>query len=233
MNIVTNESLIRRNANIGRIASLAGLLILLAGMILSFQSPESFGYSLAALLVGFSLSQIGIYFANRWGRRPRPDELLNQALKGLNRSFALYHYSAPASHLLVGPAGIWVILPRHQRGVITYEKGRWRQKGGGFRLMYMKMFAQEGLGRPDLEVEAEVQAVRKFLDKNLPEDEIPPVEAMLVFTNELAQVQADEAPIPTLPVRKLKEFVRAQAKEKRLALDKAQRIRSLFEEKGR
>ena len=57
----------------------------------------------------------------------------------------------PTAHLLVGPVGVWVLMPRHQAGRITYDenKNRWRQKGGNF---YLKIFAQENLGRPDLEI---------------------------------------------------------------------------------
>ena len=84
MQIVTNESLIKRNARIGQVTSIAGLGVLVAGMIISFTRPELFVWSLVALLAGFTLSQIGISFGNRWGRRPRPDEVLDASLQGLD-----------------------------------------------------------------------------------------------------------------------------------------------------
>ena len=142
----------KRNSRIARITMLGGLLVLAAGMFISFQMPDQFALSLGALLFGFVLSQIGIYFTNRWGRRPRLDELLNQGLKGLDERFKLYHYLKPASHILVGPAGVWVLVPYYQRGTIRYSNGRWRQVGGGLFRTYMKIFAQEGIGRPDLEI---------------------------------------------------------------------------------
>lgn len=223
MEIITNERLIRRNARIGQIASLGGLLILAGGMVISFTKPELFSISVTCLLVGFALSQIGIYYGNRWGRRPRPDEMLNQALKGLDWRYTIYHYSTPASHLLIGPAGVWVLLPRQQRGTITYEKGRWRQKGGN---LYLKIFAQEGLGRPDLELAGEIEALRRFLKKTLPEEQIPEIQAALVFTHDKAIVNADGAPAPTLHIRNLKEFIRKTAKSKPISLDKAKEIQS-------
>src|SRR3972149_1837136 len=113
MEIITNERLVRRNARVGQITSLVGLLVLAGGMYISFTQPQLFGLSLAALLVGFALSQIGIYFGNRWSRRPRPDETLSQALKGLDDRYHLYHYETPASHLLVGPAGVWGVTRRN------------------------------------------------------------------------------------------------------------------------
>jgi hypothetical protein len=224
MEIITNESLIRRNARIGQITSIVGLIVLAGGAYISFtQSQQLVPISLAALLVGFALSQIGIYFGNRWSRRPRPDETLNQALKGLDDRYALYHYSTPAAHLLIGPAGVWVLLPRHQRGKITYEeeKGRWRQKGGN---MYLKIFAQEGLGRPDLEVGSEINAAEGYLAKILSKDEVPEVQAALIFTNDRAEVEADNAPSPTLHVKKLKDFIRKTAKSKPISMDTVKEI---------
>lgn len=225
MEVISNERLIRRNARIGQVSSIAGLLVLAGGMYISIARPQYFSLSMVALLVGFALSQVGIYFGNRWSRRPRPDELLTQALKGLDGRYSLYHYTTPASHLLVGPVGIWVLVPRHQRGTITYQNNRWRQKGGN---LYLKVFAQEGLGRPDLEIGSEVEAVRRYLARLLPDDEIPPIQAALIFTNERTEVLADDAPIPTLHVRRLKEFIRKLAKNKPFSIDRAKEIQQLL-----
>lgn len=224
MQVITNESLIKRNARIGQISSIAGLAVLAAGMILSFSQPELVFISLACLLVGFILSQIGIFFGNRWGRRPRPDELISAALKGLDGSYRLYHYSSPTGHLLVGPAGLWILLPRHQRGTITYEKGRWRQRGGGFFLAYMKFFAQEGLGRPDLDAAAEIEALQRFLKEKFPDEEHPEIQVALVFTNERADIQAEDAPLEAVQIKKLKELIRKTAKNRALPVPKAKSI---------
>lgn len=231
MNIATNEKLIRRNARISQISMVTGLIVLAGGMFISFRSPEQFGLSLVALLAGFALSQIGIYFGNRWGRRPRPDESLNQALKGLDGRYSMYHFITPASHLMVGPAGIWVFLPRNQRGTITYEKGRWRQKGGGLLMNYLKIFAQEGLGRPDLEIENEKSNVGKYLSNILADDNLPEINAALIFTNEQTVIDIDEnadLPAVTLPVGKLKDHLRKFAKTKPISLEKAKEIQGLI-----
>ncbi len=232
MKIVTNEGLIQRNARIGQVTSLAGLIILLAATYLNFRNPEQVGLLWAGVLAGFLLSQVGIYFGNRYVRRPRPDELINKALKGLNRRYTLYHYSTPSSHLLVGPAGIWVLSPQHQRGVISYESGRWRQRGGGVFLLLQKIFAQEGLGRPDRKVAEEVSSLERSMRQELGEDEIPQINGAILFTNDAAQIDANGSPVPALHTRKLKDFIRKQAKEKRLSAEKAQRINQLFELEG-
>jgi len=214
MKIIKNEKLIKRNSKIGQYTSLGALAVLGVGMYISFTRPELFVWAVGALLVGFTLTQIGMYFGNRWGRSPRPDEKLDAGLKGLTKDYSLYHWTTPVSHLLVGPAGIWVLLPYHQRGQVSYSKNRWRMKGGGFLQGYMRIFGQEGIGRPDLEAETEINSIHKALAKELEEDKIPKIQALLIFTNEEAQISADDAPLPALPLKKLKEFIRQRAKEK-------------------
>ena len=190
------------------------LLILGAGMYITFKRPDQFSLSLTALLLGFLLSQIGIYYTNRWGRVPRPDQVLSQALKGLDNKYALYHFTTPASHLLVGPAGVWVLIPKNQKGKIVYEKNRWRQKGGGLFAGYLKLFAQDSLGRPDLEISSETDAIKKYLENLLPENDIPEIKAAVVLTHPDSIVEADNAPSTTIHVQKLKDFIRKTAKTK-------------------
>ena len=195
MKIIRNEALIKRNGRIGQWMSLGALAVLGAGMYLSFTQPSLFVYSIGALILGFTMTQVGMYFSNRWGRSPRPDEQLDAGLKGLPGDVTIYHYAAPAAHLLVGPMGIWTVLPYHQRGTLSYEKNRWRLRGGGFMQRYMTIFGQEGL-------------VRK-----LDEEAVPPINAVLVFTSEGSKIDATGAPLPAVQLKKLKDFLRQKTKE--------------------
>ena len=214
MKIIKNEKLIKRNATIGNWTSIAALVILGGGMYISFKRTELFAYSLIALLVGFTLTQIGMYMGNRYGRRPRPDEKLDAGLKGMPGDFTLYHYTTPASHLLVGPAGVWLLMPYHQRGQVVYKKNRWQMSGGGFLQSYMRIFGQEGLGRPDIEIDKETGALRKYFAKNMEQSEIPEIKSALVFTSDEVEIDSEEASIPALKVKQLKDFLRQKAKEK-------------------
>ena len=220
MNIYRNEKVIKRNARIAQFATMGGLAVLAGGMYVSFRYPEQFAISMGALLVGFILSQLGIFYSNRWGRRPRPDELIDQALKGMDKKFAIYHYVTPVSHLLVGPSGIWILLPYYQRGTITFAKGRWKQKGGN---LYLKIFAQEGLGRPDLEVSGEMSALHNYLEKLLPEQELPELQAALVFTNPKTKIEIPEdeqPPAESVYIKDLKEAIRKASKGKGLTMER-------------
>ena len=140
----------------------------------------------------------------------------------------IYHYITTSAHLLVGPAGIWVLLPKHQRGMITYQKNRWRQKGGGILLAYLKIFGQEGIGRPDLEIESETEKVEKFLTKHLPDIEIPAINAALVFFHPDVNLQVEDAPHPTLTDRKLKDLIRKAAKSKPISMHVVQTIQEFL-----
>jgi len=228
MKVFTNDKLIKRNGRLGQLATISGLLVLAGGMFVSFRYPNYSIFAWVALLVGFALSQIGLYFGNRWGRHPRPDEQLDQGLKGLNDQYSIYHYLTPAAHLLVGPSGLWVLMPYYQVGKIIYEKGRWKQKGGGFMQRYLRAFAQEGIGRPDIDAPAEVESLTNFLKKKIPDQSIPDIHTTLVFTNEKADLEVSDAPILTLPMKKLKETVRKSAKGNSITPEIIQEINELF-----
>jgi len=217
MKIIKNEKLIQRNGKIGQYTSLAALIVLGIGMYISFSKPELITYSVVALVLGFILSQVGMFMGSRWGKSPRPDEKLDAALKGLHSDFSIYHYTASANHLLVGPSGVWVLLPYHQRGQISYEKNRWKLKGGGFLQTYMRIFGQEGLGRPDLEAETEVKNMKKFLTGKLDEAQIPEINPILVFTTDEVELDAGDSPIAALKLKQLKEFMRQGGKNRILS----------------
>jgi hypothetical protein len=226
MIVVKNEKLIKRNGRIGQWTSLGALGVLGVGMYLSFQRPDLFTYSIGALILGFMMTQVGMYFSNRWGRSPRPDEQLDAGLKGLPGDTTLYHYTAPVPHLLVGPMGLWILLPYHQKGMVTYQNNRWRLKGGGFMQGYMSVFGQEGLGRPDVDAAGQVETLTKYLQKRLEGSNIPPVHAALVFTNENTELSATDAPLPAIPLKKLKDFMRQRAKEPDLSGTLLQAVRT-------
>jgi hypothetical protein len=225
MKIVTNNKTIKRNTRIGQIATIASLVILLAGLGMSFQQ-NLLNYSFIALLLGFIISQLGIFYGNRFGRSPRPDEKLTQSLKGLDDKYTIYHYMTPVSHLLVGPAGVWILLPYQQRGTILFDekKNRWVQKGGN---AYLKIFAQEALGRPDMDVKSGQLDLQNFI-KQRAENLTLPVQAALVFTNPKAEVDAANAPSPTITLEKLKDLIRRKAKEEPVSLEQVRLLQNIL-----
>ena len=107
------------------------------------------------------------------------------------------------------------------------EKNRYQQKGGGLLLGYLKIFAQEGLGRPDLDVESEFAGLKKLFKKEFSED-LPPLNAALVFLDPRAEINAEGAPYPALKPDGLKDLLRKAAKTNPLPAETIQRVNRLF-----
>lgn len=180
MKIVRNDKLIKRNKTIGNVASIAGIAILVAGLVLSFNpNPTKTLISFIALIVGFIVAQLSTYFVTRFAREPRYDEVIADNLSKLSNDYTFYVYSSPIAMLLVGPAGIWIPVPTAASGEISYDK-RWRQRGGSFML---KLFGQENIGRPAMDIESNEKEIRKYLGKDMPEEQIPPIKGILVTMN--------------------------------------------------
>jgi len=233
MKIIKNEKLIKRNSKIGQYASLAGLLLVFGTIVFLVQfmrAPESVTQTntfvlWGILFLGIALSQVSMYFGTRWGRRP--DEAIDKALKGLPGDYTLYHYASPVPHLIVGPAGIWLVLPYHMRGNVTYKKNRWRIGGGGFAQSYLRLFGQESVGRPDLEVGSQAASLEKLFRKKFDEgEEIPPIYAALVFLDEKVEINAEGSPLPAVQAKKLREVLRKAAKEQPFPQAELERVKT-------
>jgi len=232
MKIIKNEKLIKRNGTIGNWTSLAAVVILGGAMYATLKYPASsqlLMYSGIAFVVGLILTQIGMYMGIRFGRTPRPDEKLDTGLKGLQNEYVMYHYTTPVSHLLVGPAGVWVVMPYHQRGQITFKKNRWRISGGGFVQSYMRIFGQEGIGRPDIEIDNEIRSLKKHLSKKMDESEIPEINALMVFTDDNVEIDGEDSPVPAMKLKQVKEFMRQKAKGKKLPAETLNELKTAFE----
>ena len=150
MEIIRDENRIAKMKRLSQYATLIGFLFLIGGFVLVFIEIQNLIiFQLLALLAGWIVSQIGIYLAHRYARSPRPDEVLDEAVKSVGRNSRLYHYVLPAPHVLLSPAGPIVFNLKYQSGDISVYDDKWRQKGIGFR----RFFGQEGLGNPYQETE--------------------------------------------------------------------------------
>jgi hypothetical protein len=131
--------------------------------------------------------------------------------------------------LLIGPAGVWILLPYHQRGQVAFKKNRWRMSGGGFMQSYMRIFGQENLGRPDIEMDSEINSLKKYFAKQMDESEIPEINAMMVFTSDDVEIESEDAPIPVMKLKQIKDFFRQKAKEKTLSANMLNRLKTVLE----
>ena len=230
MKLVINEKLIQRNKRIGNITSIVGISILVIGLLLNISpTPERTMISFGALIIGFIISQVSTYFVTRFSRSPRFDEIITENLSKLSNKYSFYVYRAPIPMLIVGPAGLWIPIPVSASGEIYYDK-KWRQRGGSFLL---KLFGQENLGRPALEIEANQREIKKFLLNHFEEDELPPIDGILVSLHPKAVIgDVDDAPNPIVEAEALRRTIRKvdRSRDEELPLEILDQINHLISE---
>lgn len=201
MKIIIDRHAIRRRASLAHAASLGGLLTLLGSVAISMWKPELQVFSTVILFVGGTVSMIGIYYANRWVKKPRPEDILDQALKGLSDQHRLYHYTPLGNHLLLTPNGVVVLETINLEGHFTYQDGRWRQKlGMGRALRYI---VEEKLGDPTVLAQQQVESLSNYLKDGLPQGVKIPIQALVVFTHPLTELKIDKSPLPVVQPERL------------------------------
>jgi hypothetical protein len=233
MEVFRNERKVRINREIGRWATLGGLVVLIAGMVISLRSPsipflgssggdgprgfDTMWISLASLVIGFFASAVGAYYANHWTRSPRPDEALDAALKGISNHYHIYHYLLPVSHVLLGPAGVFTFRTFTQEGPVSYDGKRWRQKFSILRALGFS--GQESLVDPVRDALHDVQRLRRWLAQRLPEEELPEITPFVVFVRDEVELDVVETEVPVLHYKRLKRAIRQIDKERNDPLD--------------
>jgi hypothetical protein len=225
MKIIENTRLIERNKKISKYSSYGALALLGLGFYFTLQDDTmSMIYSMAALLLGLIVWQVSMFFTSRWGAKVCPHELITSALKGLDDKFTLYHYATPVSHLLTSPAGLWILLPVLAGGRISYDRGKWIQKGGSF---FLKMFSMDAIGRPDAEGQLETRDLQKALDKHAIQIDPELIKPLALFFNKNATLDLKDAPITCLPSDKAKDYLRKLPKVPLLTTVQLDSLRSI------
>ena len=230
MEIISNNKVINRKTKVDLFASLIGMGVLAIGFFFAMKKEDlatNQTIAFIALIIGFIITQISVYHRNRWGKSSREDELVIKSLKGLGKQVTLYNNIAPAPYLLVGPMGIWVLIPYFHEGVITYneKRKRWHQKSNN---LFGRIFSQAGLGRPDQDVITYCGKMERYFKKNLPANLQPEVNVALIFTTKSVKIDAANAPVPTLALDKVKDFLRKLPKDGPVDPEMIAAVKELF-----
>lgn len=228
MVIIRDDNRIAKLKKRSQQVSLIGIVMLVGGFILVFTGiPNLIVYQTLALLGGWVLSQIGMYLAHRYSRSPRPDEVLDDALKSVARNGRLYHYVLPAPHVLLTPAGPIVFNLKFQVGRISVENDKWSQKGIGTR----RFFGQEGLGNPTRETESMIKGLAGFISRQVPELEEVPIGAMIIFTTKnIESLDLDGSTIPAMHASKLRGYLRQTGLGQPLPEEEYEALRQAFDQ---
>ena len=228
MKIYSNENLYRRNERIGLITNLSGVILIMVAVFVLFNSPGQLGRYFLYLLGGILLIQAGIYFG-RLGKRA--DLTLNKALKSLDNSYSIYHHMSPVQHLLVGPSGSWILIPRHTKGKVFFnaEKQKWQLMGGNIFLRFWRRLTQEKLGRPHFEAMIEAGSLDRLLEKKWTSKEEIHVQAVAVFLDNEIVLDVGEAPFPAVALKKLKQIVTKSEQGKILSKASLKQLNSILQ----
>ena len=213
MKLVINEKYIKRNKKLGGAIFITNLLVLGIGAYFAFTGDMTkVYYSWIALIIGFTLTRISMYYMNRFGRNPRYDEVLSEVFGKLRNDYTFFSYSSPVPYLLLGPCRLWLPILVTSGGKISFEKGKWKHSGVG---IFQRMIGQEALVNPEQDVAEASKKIQEHLSKHGISDSqqpsLQPVLVLLMTNTTLGNL--DDAPYPVVTLPELKRFIRKEDRE--------------------
>jgi hypothetical protein len=203
MQSLVNQPFLDKRRKLASWASYAGIGALFAGVL---TASRSMLLSYLFLVLGVIAASIGAYLSNRYVKEPRADQVLAQVLEGLDKRYALYNYYLAASHVIASHFGLTVVLPRPQKGQISYAGGKWQHHARWRHLT--QFFGEPAVGKPELALEDEVAPVAQWIAEAMPGDEPVPVNGVVVFTDASAQLEVASAPVNALRADALPDYMR-------------------------
>ncbi|HZS01516.1 MAG TPA: hypothetical protein VFE37_22560 [Chloroflexota bacterium] len=208
MQIVTNEARARAEQRKGNGLLIAAMLAYLAGFGQAWlvpANPYSDALSIAGLVLGTLLWLVSQSYVRRVGPRYRQDAALDKALKGLDNRYTLLHFpdAGLPDHLLVGPAGVRVLVPRGVPGRVRCRDDRWSRPST---FGWLGMFGVEQLGNPTRDAARGVTQVTQRLGRALDGEQAAaaPVGANVVFTHPNVQLEIESCRYPVARGRELR-----------------------------
>ncbi|MDD5468563.1 MAG: nuclease-related domain-containing protein [Anaerolineales bacterium] len=226
MKSIIDRKMVQRRAAISNAASVGGMLILLVSVVLPMFNADLVTASNVLMGAGLATAMLGIYYANRWVKKPRPEDILDKELKGLRNNHRLYHYSRlPCDHVLLAPNAVVIIETVNLAGEFSYSGGRWRERISlGRALRYI---VEEHLGDPIKAARSAQGVLQQRLGAAIPGGEAIPVHPLVVFTHPAAQIEVSGSPLPVCLAGRLVKHLPAHLE--RLALETYEAVRSYLD----
>lgn len=204
MKTIIDRQKIRQRARLSNLMSIGGLITLLASVLLPLFLQRLANLSFILMVVGLGVAMVGIYYANRWVRQPRPEDKLDKVLKSLNDSCHLYHYpSLTSDHVLLTPSGVVILETIGLGGAFGYHNGKWKESMTiGRALRYI---VEEHLGDP-IRTSQGTEAYLKNQFDRLELGEVP-IKSVVVFTHPAVELDIEGAQVPVVKVDKLRKQI--------------------------
>jgi hypothetical protein len=209
MRTFVNEDLIQSRARMAQRALLAGVMIFAASAVLSF-NPRHLLLAYGLIVPGVLIAIWGLRAGERWLQKPRVDELLAKALKGLGNTYRLYSYILPAEQILLAPDGLYVLIVKRQGGRIICRGDRCSRPFSLARLP--QVLGEERLGKPIPKARKEAQRLHRWL-AGLSQSLDVPVRPVVVFAKPQVALEVDAPAVPTMTLGNLKAYVRDAARD--------------------
>jgi hypothetical protein len=123
---------------------------------------------------------------------------------------------------------LWIILPELAGGIISYDNGKWKQKGAN---AFLKIFGQDSLGRPDAESQLEINDLNRALDKKGIQIDPGFIKPLALFFNKKAELSVSGAPVACIQSDKAKEYLRKQPKSPALSSEQLDSLKMILKVK--
>jgi hypothetical protein len=228
MRTTTDEELIARGGRVGQLANFIALIMVLGGLVVSFTPWKVITVVLIALgVVMYTIGNRGVAQATR---EPRLIQQVVDALGGFDDRYHLYNHKLPADHVLVTPHGLFVLVLRGMEGKIRCFKGKWVRDWSISRIL--RFFTEEPLGNPTKDAEREVERLRKYLEDHPPESDVE-VQGLVIFVNPNVHLEVTEVPVPVLPLRRLKSYLRKASEQSEVSPETMRALREVLDEASR
>lgn len=235
MQLAANTKLVQNRSRLGWFAFWISLGIMGVSWVntlgLSSESEPSLSIWLW-LMVGMFFLIVARTQIDRWALRARQHTRVFKSLKGLDDRFKVYASLSTRlpDYVVVGPAGVQVVVARDQGGQFACQEGRWRKKGQNL----LTAFFSNPFGNPTAEAQVQLKEVRAILEAEGLED--VPASSIVVFTHPNVRLELEGCAITVTKLDELRNVLRrAAGKGASVALNssRARQVQAVFDKRLR
>jgi hypothetical protein len=226
--VIIDEPFVEKRAGATQRAMTIGIVLLFGAMFLSF-NPRFVLLAYGVLLVALVVVNWAGHAAGKWLRKPRVDQTLARALKGLSNDYRLYSYLLPAEHVMLSPTGLFILKVKLLDGRISCHGERWHRQFSLGRLV--RLLSEERLGNPSKQAQNETEMVRRFVTSHLPDMDVP-MQPVVLFVDPKAELSVVEPTVPVVPLQDLKAYLRKSTGEKAMPRQMLKALTDLFDEQA-